>query len=617
MNLITQKIFRNSARWTNSLPWEVIILMSIWVVASQFSPATVDSIRDIYQANAIATGKAFPLTGPQLAHTIHLGPLWFYILAVPAAVFSTWGSIALLAFFISTLKFWLAYVFGKELHSMQLGLLFALFLALPSWSSIQLIIWTHTIVLETSLLLYLLSLRRSFLFPSAWRWLLTGFCFSLALHAHPTALAYIFLLPLAWRSLAQRWHWIGWLVLGIAIPFLPYCFEQLVSGFPDLVALQRYHANEFSPGGLLTMSKLLYSVVVIGPNLFYKTALPAHIAVIAITLHWLVILASLLLGLWRLRTAEAKLKQLLTGGVAMLVVVVVTVVLIRARTPWHLAYAPSFALAFFYAVLATIAFSPDFSFKVRALFSTIIIALFLAAVAGASYRLYSNNLRLQGLVLYDVKNLKSPWGAPGLEIPAFDSKAHGDFLCQQAPVVLHGPYAAMIDAHVGIEAEMSCGKRTNILIGGTTKNPEYTHMTGITAEMNELLGLEPDKQVGNVYLYQPLAVSDAGQAIPLVEGNRNPPRQLFNDGSPDLQELVLEAETPNVLLISTPVGFVLALDIQRVTCNGTQAQLDIRSNYSWLYRCSESENHTPMQWQVWYVSSAENLIDAVLLPVDL
>jgi len=617
LNLITQKIFQNSARWTNSLPWEVIILMSIWVVASQFTPATVDSVRDIYQANAIATGKAFPLTGPQLAHTIHLGPLWFYILAIPAAVFSTWGSIALFAFFISALKFWLAYVFGKELHSTQLGLLFALFLALPSWSSFQLIIWTHTIVLETSLLLYLLSLRRSFLFPSGWRWLLTGFCFSLALHAHPTALPYIFLLPLVWRSLAQRWHWIGWLTLGIAVPFLPYGFEQLINGFPDLVALQRYHASEFSPDGPLTMLKLLYSIVVIGPNLFYKTTLPANLAILAISSHWLVILTSLLLGMWRLRTAEAKLKQLLMWAVATLVVVVVIVVLIRARTPWHLAYAPSFALAFFYAVLATIAFRPEFRFKVRALFATTIIILFLATMAGASYKLYSNTIRFQELVLYDVKNLKSRWGNTGLEIPAFDSKAHGDFLCQQAPVVLHGPYAAMVDAHVGIEAVMSCGKKDNILIGGATENPEYTHITGITSEMSKNLGSAPGKQVGNVHLYQPLAVSDAGQAIPLAEGNKNPPRQLFNGGSSGLQKLELEAETPNVLLISKPVGSVLALDVQRVTCNGTQAQLVIRSNYSWLYRCSESENHTPMQWQVWYVSSAENLIDAVLLPVGL
>ena len=74
------------SRWKYFLPWEVIILMVVWIVASQLTLVTVDSIRDIYQANSIASGSSLPLTGPQLAHTVHLGPLWFYILAVPAAV---------------------------------------------------------------------------------------------------------------------------------------------------------------------------------------------------------------------------------------------------------------------------------------------------------------------------------------------------------------------------------------------------------------------------------------------------------------------------------------------------------------------------------------------------
>lgn len=587
----------------------------IWVVASQFAPAGVDSIRDIYQANAIASGAALPLTGPQLAHSIHLGPLWFYILAIPAALFGSWGSVALFAFFLSSLKFWLAYVLGKELHSARLGLLFALFLALPSWTSIQLVIWTHTIVLETTLLLYLLSLRRSYFSPSTWRWFLTGLCFSLALHAHPTALPFIILLPLTWRSLSQRWHWTGWLMLGIGVPFLPYGVDQLINGFPDLAALRHYQAAEFSPGGPLAMLKLLYSVVVTGPNLFYKTVLPAHIAILAIAAHWILILAALFFCLWRLRSTETKLRRLLILAVALLVIVIVFVVLIRARTPWHFAYAPSFTLAFVYAVAATIAFKPEFKFKAQALISSIIIMLFLAAMSGASYKLYTNSIKFQYLVLYDVKNLKSPWGETGLEIPAFASKAHGEFLCENAPIVLHGPYAAMVDFHVGMEAEMSCDRRDNILLGGRFKSPEYKHIAGVTAEMSRVLGAEPDSQVGNIYFYKPLAISDAGEAIALAEGNTNPPREPFTGGSKEVMELQLQAETPNALLVSKPVGRFLALDIQRVNCNDEQAQLMVSSNYSWLYKCLSSESSAPMKWQVWYISSAENLVDAVLLPI--
>jgi hypothetical protein len=288
----------------------------------------------------------------------------------------------------------------------------------------------------------------------------------------------------------------------------------------------------------------------------------------------------------------------------------------RARTLWHLAYAPSFALAFLYAVVATIACRPNYYFKFRALLSVTIITLFLVTVAGASYKIYSGSIRFQVLVLQDVKNLQSPWGPAGLEIPAFESNAHGEFLCQQAAVVLHGPYAALVDAHVGIEAEMSCGRKDNILIGGTTNKPGFSHMAGISADMSEILGSNPDKKVGNIYFYQPLVVSEAGRAIPLAEGNRYPPRQLFMGGNPEVQKLELESDRASALLASTPVGPYLSLEILEATCNGTQAQLAIRSNHSWLYQCGESEKHTPMKWQVRYKSSADHMIDAVLLPVD-
>lgn len=609
--------FQCSASRPGSLPWEIIILITVWVIAGQFAPAGVDSIRDIYQANAIASGAAFPLTGPQLAHSIHLGPLWFYILAIPAAMFGSWGSIAFVVFFLSSLKFWLAYVLGKELHSARLGLLFAVFLALPSWSSIQLAIWTHTTVLETTLLLYILILLRSYFSPSTWNWFLTGFCFSLALHAHPTALPFIILLPLAWPSLSQRWHWSGWLLLGIAVPFLPYGVDQLVNGFPDLAALQHYQAGELNPGGPIAMLKLLYSVVVTGPNLFYKTALPAYMATIAIVAHWVLILASLSFCLQRIHNTETKLKQLVMVALALLLTVVVFVALIRARTPWHFAYAPSFVLAFIYAVATTIALKPEHKFNLQTLVSTTIIVLFLAAMSGASYKLYTNSIKFQYLVLYDVKNLKSPWGATSLEIPAFDSKTHGNFLCESAPVVLHGPYAAMVDSHVGMEAEMSCGKRDNILVGGTSKPSEHKHITGVTVEMSRALGAEPDSQVGNVYFYKPLAVSDAGSPIALAAGDKNPPRQPFTGGGTGVQELQLSAQSPNALLVSKPVGRFLTLDIRRVNCNGEQAQLMVSSNYSWLYTCRSPERGTSMKWRVWYVSSAENLIDAVLLPTRM
>jgi hypothetical protein len=469
-------------------------------------------------------------------------------------------------------------------------------------------------------LLFLLALRRSFLAPGAVNWFLTGFCFSLALHAHPTALPYFLLALLAWRTLLQRWYWSVCLGLGVATLFLPYAIEQVLTGFPGLVALQNYYADEFGPGGPLEVLKLLYSVVVIGPNLFYQTTLPAPIALIAITAHWLMILVGLGLCILQLSTADAQLRRLWAGSLLMVLVVTIVMIVMRTQTIWHMTYAPSFALAFFYAVSATLATQSDRRFRSRIGFSTLVILLFASTVIGAGYRIHQGTIRFQSELLTEVKKLRSEWRATGLEIPAHSSGAHGKYLCEQAPVVLHGPYAAVIDAHAGIEALMSCERNSDILIGGQTDLPGFSHVAGISLEMGEVLGTKPDRIVGNVWIYQPLAVSSAGSSIPLPDGTRYPLRYPFRGGSEQLEDLVLESESRSALLVTRPVGFYMALELHDVFCNQLPAHLALRTNYSWLYTCDESggpgHGNGSMKWQVRYRSSAPKLIDAVLLPVD-
>lgn len=608
--------FKAPGRLNSLPPWEIFLLMLVWILASQLAPAMVDSVRDIYEAYTIASGSSFPLEGPKLANTFHLGPLWFYILAIPAGLFGSVSGIVFVVSLLSALKFWLAFSLGRQLHSAQLGLSFALFLALPSWSSTQFLTWTHTSVLETSVILYLLSLHYSYMQPSTGRWLLTGLCFSLALHAHPTTAPFIFLLPLALKSPEFQWRWVGWVILGIVIPFLPYGVNQLVNGFPDLSALQGYQSKEFSPGGPLTMLRLLYSVVVTGPNLYYKTALSANLAVYATTLHWTLMLVLSLFGLLRFRTADSDLKKLITLAIGMLILIIVSIVVIRSRTPWYWAYTPSLILSFFYAVVASIAIKSSSWPKVRPLLSAIILTLFLAAIIGIGHRVYNNTIRSQKDVLFDVKSLEGPWSRTGFEIPAFQSDEHGRFLCQQGSTVLHGPYAAIIDEHAGLEAQLSCGQKRNILIGGVPRETGYRHITGVTTEMSEILGVQAEERIGNVHFYSPLAVSTAGTSIALPEWDETPLRKSFFGGESDIGTLTLSSAKPSALLITKPVGYFMTLDVNKVTCNDQPAELMTRTNYSWLFQCGGTQQEGPMQWKAWYVVSADNLIDAVLLPTS-
>jgi len=593
------------------VPLELHALMVLCTAMGLLAGPTVDSIRDVYQAYAIATGSQWPLQGPQLAHSIHLGPVWFYLLSIPALFGDNLHTISVFVFALSGLKFYLAWYFGKQMHSPALGLAFALMLALPSWSSAQLIIWTHTSVLETALLAYLILLRAAILHARNSSWLYLGIGYSLAIHAHPTAAPFGWLMVFAASKLGRRPKLVLWFLFGVTIPLIPYFVSQSLSGFPDLSGLGKYGAAEFHPGGLSAFARLIYSVIVVGPNLFYQTALPENLAAVFIAIHWTVIITGLAGFLASLKRMPSMLKRLLIIALANFVIVSLFVILIRGRTPWHLAYAPSLAADFIYAIFwtALLQYAP----RARLVLAPIVVLAYGSVIWGASTRMESASLRLQEKVFYDVKNIESEWGPPGLIIPARHANAHGEFLCRE-PVALHGPYAAAIDGHLGMEAAFTCGRRDAIVLGGT--DPAYTHWVGVSEPIEAALGAPPKLRIGNVSLYTPLAIGGSGRALSLPQGDRNPPRQLFRAESREMETVSLESASPSALLISKPVGNVLALEIENVLCNGQPAERSVETNYAWLYSCSDATPGNSRAWRAQYTASAPGIVDSVLLPVS-
>lgn len=591
------------------VPAEIHVLFVLCTAMGLLASPTGDSIRDLYQAYAIANGEHWPLQGPQLAGSLHLGPVWFYLLAIPALIGDNLHAVSVFVFALSGLKFYLAWLLGQHLHSSTLGLAFALMLALPGWSSTQLVIWTHTSVLEAAILAYLILLRRAFFQArnGAWFWL--GVTYSLAVHAHPTAAPFAWLMIFALTTIRRRPIVVPWFLLGAVIPLFPYVLSQSLQGFPDLSGLGRYGRTEFDPGGLSELSRLIYSVVVIGPNLFYKTTLSEHIAPAFIMAHWTLVAAGLAGFLFSIQRVPMQLKKLAMIGLSTFFIVTVFVVLIRGRTPWHLAYASSLSLAFVYAVFwtAVLQYAP----KARLLLAPAIIIFYTSVIGGAALLTEDSSLRFQEKVFYDVKNLRSEWGPPGLIIPARYAKAHGDFLCRE-PVALHGPYAASIDAQVGLQAAFTCDRTDSIMLGG--KNPAYTHWVGVSKPIQTALGTDPQLTIGNVGLYTPMAIGNNSKPLHLGEGNRYPPRPFLQAEKRELESVTLQSETPSALIISKPIGVYLALEIREVLCNGTPARLLVDTNYAWVYACSVDIPGETSQWQARYIASAPEVVDSVLLP---
>jgi hypothetical protein len=117
-----------------------------------FSLAIADSTRDVDPTYQSSAGKSFPLEGPVFGGAMLGGPAWFYLLAIPLVIHKSWLAVAFFAGTIAGLKFTLAYTCGRGLVDRRFGLIWALVLALPGWSTIEQVAFTNVNVAETCVL---------------------------------------------------------------------------------------------------------------------------------------------------------------------------------------------------------------------------------------------------------------------------------------------------------------------------------------------------------------------------------------------------------------------------------------------------------------------------------
>src|SRR5215471_18013631 len=121
-----------SRRWA---PAAILFAMVVYLCGVPFAVSHLDFARDVGVAYGIATGQRWPLQGPALDENLHLGPVWYYLLAVPLRLTHSWLVTVLVVALIASLKFPLAYALGSRLVDPLFGVLWALLLALPGWNS--------------------------------------------------------------------------------------------------------------------------------------------------------------------------------------------------------------------------------------------------------------------------------------------------------------------------------------------------------------------------------------------------------------------------------------------------------------------------------------------------
>lgn len=588
------------------------LLAGLHLALFAFATLVTDSGRDLANAWAIGHGGPYPEYGPSLFGRWKLGPVWFYALALPLRL---WGSVTAAAIFtgaIAALKIPLAFLVGRRMLDARLGLLMALAISLPGWSSVGTLVIAHTSVVETAVL------ATFWLALAAWQdrrpvlLALGAGALALALHAHPTALiAAPALLPAAWRALRTRAHW-PWLALGavlFVLPFVPAMLAEMRAGWPQAAASLGYLQEADSAARLARLPQIAWALLTGGAWFGGRFLLPLPAALVWL-LHGLLLLVAAGGAVLLLSTASGEAARrarrwlLALGGYAVFALLFLAI--LRDATPSWMTYAlapPGAALL----ALGGWGLLHDRAHRDAAL-----AALSLAAVAAAALALAQRiGLEAEGRILLpgasvgDVAASRalpaqfSPW----LSVRQFDALAR-EACAEAEPVTLHGELAAVFDFSQGVAARLHCTPHNLPQLGGAAGSH---HLAGVPAGLARELGFEIGTVRFGQVLRAPLRSLTRDGRLAEVDVRYRPERQAPFDAAGDR---VLEGRAvcpEGALLVLTNLTPLLNRAQIEVWIDGQPATALADTRIARYYDCGGGE----VAWRVRTPDPAA--FDAVLL----
>jgi len=601
------------------IPWLLWLYgLGLAFIASPYE----DTVRDIHAALSIADGSLLPSTGPGLAFSAHLGPVWFYLLAPVAAWSSSWLGVALFVAALAGLKFPLAYRLGGAVMDWRYGLLFALALLLPGWQHLEAMLVTHTSVVETAALAYLLLLRGYLLQPGLRRALALGVCFGLALHAHPST---VVLLPLsalcAWRfasSAAWRLQNVASAAAGALLPFASYLIAQANAGWPDADSTATYVGQSVGLRQLTAVPALADAVLWSGPHTLIDALLPAGARAAAFAAWTLALAASALAIAIGWRRCDRASRTLIGYAALAAIVALCTLCILRERIPWYMAYLPTLAAA---ALLAAIWRGLVSAWPRGALLvapaAAVCVALGVALDIGLWRQSSRAEFRLPGGALHDTLQGYAAASVPaqigGTSLPARFAAASGDFLCAHGDAVLHASYASYVDSTAALDARMRCDGRSEQQIGGGAGIALERHWVGMPQRLWRELEREPATWIGPFGLGRVAAISSSAATLAVAAPGRYPLRDLLLPEAA-VFEAELDAPPGSVVVASAVLGFFAPVIIEEARADNVAQDVLATTAFVDVYRCAAcAQTAQSVHWRIRFRAARADLLDIIAL----
>ncbi len=352
---------------------------------------------------------------------------------------------------------------------------------------------------------------------------------------------------------------------------------------------------------------------VTGPELIAKSVLGirgpwAEAYSIFYGLLWATIAAGLVSSLssWATRRTA-------TTAVAIVVCVAVSVVLIRAVTPYYMSFVVLTLLSGLAALGLRSAMALSgirhLAYGVTAGVAVLPIVLAIGAARTFSHGLYP-------FAVWPLFDIRKPYqeGPPLPFAPAYALASIGDALCANRTVVAHGALAFHLLHDYALETKLQCAAPPAIRLGGAEPS-DAAHVAGISrvvlrGAQRSSSGVDPIADAGPLSLLPVRrVVSPAAGESPAAPGTFPPTRYTF--GAPARVTLQFDARCDEIVVV-TNMYYAFASDPKVVAIlNGNPVQPAAADALSAAYACSDAAPESAASWQLHIASPEPDRVDVI------
>jgi hypothetical protein len=431
----------------------------------------------------------------------------------------------------------------------------------------------------------------------------------LGIHAHPTVYsAALVTVPFVLRSLWRRELKLWMLPVGAAVailPLVPYLISQSLNNWPDVQTGQGYFDSQPLMINLLGFWDVLRGALVDGPIIALRHVL--GLKGIAFYFAGLVLGLILVAGIgfslfFMVRDRADRVGVLLLAAT---LVCVAAVAVIRYVTPFYqtfVIYPP------FYGLVAWgwWRMGASTGFPVHRLLAPVSL-LFLFGFSVATFQMgREGHLYVPQASLMDVRAHQTDEFSDTVYYPGWGRQQLGAFICDSSrPLFFHGFASLVLEQSYALEAKMRCDTK-DVYMGGQGAG---LHLIGISHRSERHLGIQSDKSLGSMGLYEVDQVIAPSTAMAIPTGDVYPPRPYFFSGE-GTHTFEVQLMAGEILAISNLYYFWMPYTIE-VTQNGRTAEPLFRSMVNAYFGCNECVAGAVQNWSVTINAPKPELVEVV------